>query len=55
MSIDLIFDVLPTLKFMILSNLYNSPRFVKEPYSYENNLLGDLRMSQLMKIIETSL
>ena len=40
---------------MILSNILGSSRYLKEPYNYEPNFLGNVKMNQLLRIIETSL
>jgi hypothetical protein len=40
---------------MILSNIFSSSRYIKEPYNYEAGLIGNVRMGQLLKIVETSL
>jgi hypothetical protein len=40
---------------MIQSNIFGSSRYLKDPYNYESNLIGSVRMRQLLNIIEMAL
>ena len=42
-------------KNMILSNILSSSRYLKEPYNYEPNLLGNVKMNEILRITETAL
>ncbi len=39
---------------MILSNIFSPSKFLKDSYNYEANLLGNVRMKELLKIIENA-